>query len=183
MNETLKAMLGEASVVARRFARKNRWADVRDMEQEARVAVLDAYKTFDGKRNPLAYAGMVATYACRAWLTNNVSPVNVTWRHRHLVSKNSRVEAEVLESMTTESDSAEDVLVREQGLRLTAERVATLLAEGREAELAALVLLGQKSADVAEKAGVPVKLVYRARHALACKLKNDPELREAWESL
>lgn len=183
MDSTLKAMLDEAALVAKRYARKCRWADVRDMAQEARVAVLDAYKRYDGKRSVTAYAGTVATYAVRAWLSNNVSAVNVSWRHRKEVATTRVVGDDVLMSMTADDLAADECLAREEGLRLTAERVAQLLAEGREAELAALVLMGQKSADVAAKADVPVSMVYRARQSLAKKLKHDSMLREAWESL
>jgi RNA polymerase sigma factor (sigma-70 family) len=183
MDATLKAMLNEAAVVAKRYAYKCRWADVADLTQEAQLAVCEAYARYDGQRSATAYAGMIADYAIRAWLTNNVSPVKVPHRKAEAAKAIKRGDADDLAVIAATDEQADAVLEREEQMALTTQRVAELLSSGQEARLGALVLMGQKSSEVANENGMPVKDVYVLTRKLVRQLKSDATLLDAWQSL
>lgn len=179
----LEIMLKQAVVVAKMYRLNNRWASLEDMQQEAMAAVIEAAPSYDAtKASPATYANMVAYRALSHWLMRNKGVVyNERLAKEAMRSKYESDDA--LKCVSAASESVDVVLAEEEAIALTSQRIAELMASGQEAALGCAVLMGERSAQVAKRTGVPVMEVYRATARFKSKVQADAVLREAWDAL
>ncbi len=125
----------------------------------------------------------MAWRALRMFIFKNKAPVTGNWRNGKELLRTERAAPVELDVLGDTRESAESVMMREEAVHLTSQRIAELMASDDEAALACAVLMGEKSAAVAQKAGVPVRTVYKATYAVKESVKSDATLRAAWETL
>ena len=181
----LDTMLKQARIVAKSYARRNGWADLRDLEQEATVAIIEAYPAYDASKGatPERFGTQIAWRALRMFIYKNKAPVSGNWRSGKELLRAECAAPVVLEGLGDENASAEDVLMREEAKEMTSQRIAELMASDDEATLAFAVLMGEKSAVVAARTHKQVRDVYRATYRVKEVVKSDAVLRAAWETL
>lgn len=159
-------------VAIRNYATRNPWIDLRDLEQEAALAALEADPLWEARTVALALSRLVAETRCP------VSLPRAKGERRQEAAQSRRVplavpaeDGEELDNPAVASVAAERFEPLER--RLDRERamaeVRRILDE--ETEAARLVLLGdERSQDVAQRIGVSVREVYadtlRAMRAL-----------------
>jgi RNA polymerase sigma factor (sigma-70 family) len=179
----LEEMLKQALIVAKIYKRNNRWADLEDMTQEAMTAVVAAAPSYDPMRSSAAtFGNKVAYRALGDWLIRNRG---VIWNER-LAKETMRctyTSTDALERRGTDAVPADDFLCEERALKSVSERVAVLMASDKEAQMACEVMLGTKSAAVAQAANVPVQTVYKATARMKEQMRTDTVLRDAWDAL
>lgn len=169
-----------ARKAAKRYARRCWWADVKDLEQEALLATVKAAGTFDPSVGvPFAgYAWRAAVLALKPYLWKQSSPVSASWNDM-LDRKLAGVQrAEVDTTVPEEKDTPDDELDRRRWCEEVWKRA---LAHDPSGGLAVAVLLnGEKSADVAARHGVPVQTVYNATTRTKARIAKDPDLWNLW---
>jgi hypothetical protein len=157
---TPKMIENIAATAANKYARRCRWADRRDLEQEALAAVYDARRRFDPARGrPEPFFWSAAVHAIRRWLWSFSAPVKQTSRTPAALSK-----APLNPRERCPCSSPEERAIARQELC----RAAKVLGDY---PLGARVLVGeQQPAKVAKEARLRVDVVYaetgRARAAL-----------------
>lgn len=147
---TVGEMTEIADKVAKYYARRCRWADPRDIRQEALVTMLRAARTYDPERGELRpYLTWEAWHAVRMWLWAFSAPV----RQRPDRNLGALLGVPPRDRQDTSPDP-------ERALELARARgKITCVLGGRP--LAAKVLLGWRSREVAAEERVPVGRVYR----------------------
>lgn len=171
--------------VASAYARRCWWAGLDDLKQEARVAVLEARKTFDPKRGTpfAAYARRACALALREWLWRESMPVSAS---SHCIKSKAGVQklrglqrapVSELRHHLAAVPPTEAALDHARWCRRVSGRLGEVIAAVDDAEMAALVLSGAAAHEVASAAGVPVRRVYRAAYRARQAARADDGLR------
>ena len=167
---------------ARKYKRRCWWACMDDLHQEARVAVIEAERTFDPEVGvPVeGYAYRAAMLALRTYTWKQSAPVSAS---DHTLESLRGVYHGQLEDVHVDGGIApdEDTELRRWHLRVRA-RIAGVLGEGEAGLLALRVLLGEaQPADVAREAEVPVAKVYAATLRARKAISEDLILYRLWK--
>jgi len=178
--DELSIAMDVAQKAARRYARRCWWADVKDLEQEATLATVKAARTFDPTVGvPFAgYAWRAAILALKPYLWKMSSPVSASWGdmlNRKLAGMHR---AEVDLTIQDERTLQDDELDQRRWCEQVWKRAVALDPSGGLA--VEVLLMGEKSSDVAERHGVPVQTVYNATTRAKARMTNDKELWELW---
>lgn len=167
--------------VARAYAAKCWWADLRDLKQEAWVAILEAEATYNPARGARSqYAWSSAVYALRAYTWEMSSPVRAPRKRLPETAGMRRVAVDVLLDMP---DPTPSPLEQAHSAKLTSEwlaHVRALVAQGHLADEVTRVLLdGERPSRVAREAGIAPWQLWRATKQARERLEQDPELSSA----
>ena len=178
--DELDVALEVSKKAARRYARRCWWADVKDLEQEAVLATVKAAGTFDPAVGvPFAgYAWRAAILALKPYLWRQSSPVSASWGNIIGRKLEGLQRAEVDLTIPDDRGDPDTVLDDKRWCEQVWRRAVALdLSGGLAIEV---LLLGEKSADVAARHGVPVQTVYNATTRAKARMTNDKELYELW---
>jgi DNA-directed RNA polymerase specialized sigma24 family protein len=178
----LVVALDVSKKAARRYARRCWWADVADLEQEAVLATVKAANTFDPSVGvPFAgYAWRAAILALKPYLWRQSSPVSASWGD--IIGRKLEGLQRVAVDLTIPDDreDADDALDSKRWCEQVWKRAVALDPSGGLA--VEVLLLGEKSADVARRHNVPVQTVYNATTRAKARMTNDKELYALWEN-
>lgn len=148
-----------AAQVAARFCRSYAWVDKADLIQEAWVAMLPAKAAWDASKGDLGgYLYKTAQRACRLLVWRLGAAANVPERQAATSSiqplLSARAGVEALECVAA-GETAEELLGAAEERAALSRLVARYLAEGRDGEAVAAVLLGgEKPKAVGERLGM-----------------------------
>ena len=163
----------DPSYIARRYGRLVAWLDVRELEQEAAVAMLEAKRTWraDGGANLATYQMRAIAIRLKRFVDRERSPVSAS--SNYLPNLRGLMRADV-RCLDTEADPC----ARGDGhldMQRAAEELHAIMA--MQPAGARAVLLGEdKPAKVARDLGLPVATVYRQTQAARRSLSESPRL-------
>lgn len=175
--------------VARRYAARCWWAGLDDLLQVARLACVEAERTFDKRVGvPLdAYAWRAAVNSVRRYLWRMSAPVSASDHHQTEVAGMHRAPVEAALDEEASEPWADAVLndtrwrgrVRSQLFRILARNM-----EIGDCLLALRVVLdGERPAEVAREHSVPVAQVYEARRRAAALVLQSSQCYRLWQEL
>jgi DNA-directed RNA polymerase specialized sigma subunit len=162
-----------ALTMAKRYKRRCWWADLDDMTQEARTALLEALRTADPQSSvPVdGYLWRVAAFRIRAFLWKNSAPVNAPWHKMTELRGVHRAELSPL--IEDDSISAPKTIDERQWRERVRARLADLASRVEDGFLAKALLLEEQGTRTD-------KSLNKARSRLKKDIRNDFELYELW---
>lgn len=172
-----------ASQVARSFRRTHPWLEEADLASEAWVAMLEALPSFPGEGELAAYLYRSAVRGVKllAWRLSVAANVPSRSATSQTVARlrAASIGEEPLAQLAGEAVQADEALDTAQRGAALAQVVAEHLAAGRHGEAVRAVLTGEaKSAEVAEREGVPVAVIYEATKRAKLRIAADPRVKE-----
>jgi len=188
-----------ALAAALRYRRRCWWADVRDLQAEAALAMCSALRWARPEGDMRGYLWRVAVVACRNALLRASAPVSAGKNNLDALRGLRRApvgEAEADRHVVVRGDAGGDVRIRARPRRAAAppadetldraaweervrSRLRVVLQTVPDADAARAVLLeDRKPREVAEEAGVPVRSVYHATRKAREVIAQDLELYE-----
>lgn len=159
-----ESLIDVATKAASKYARAVFWADKEELRQEAVLAALDAFRTWDEECGvPLnAYAWRACVLHLRAFCWRQSAPVHGDSRRPEGLRGLHR--AEVVETTIVSSEDAFDLLAEKRWLEDVQGEMQYLFdGLGDDGALAACVLIREEApAEVARAHSLKVERVYRA---------------------
>jgi hypothetical protein len=173
-----------AASVAGRMARRNRWVERRDLQQEALQDMTRALQLYNPEVGPLEpYLWRTARIAAQDLLMRTCTPLSARSTEYPALWRLVILPEEDAFDVPEEAPPA-DVLVGEAEwyAEVRTHLDAALGGMGEDAALArAVLLMGGKSEDVATLYGVPRARVYRATGMAKQRIAQDLDLWRLWK--
>lgn len=171
-----------ALAAAARYKRRCWWASFEDLVQQARLAVVEAERTYDPQTGvPFeGYAWRAAINQLHALILRESAPVSAPG---HKLPDLKGLYRQMLDEGVVDSNTDPyAVLIALERERQVACAIDGALAGSLDEEIARSVLLQEcRPRHVARAHGIPVRQVYRAVHAARTRIGNSYECWRAWK--